>query len=414
LKSKKLTSLNELKNKYKEAFQVKSTEIVTEKLNNENEEIDVNNSFSEDVLDYDYLMNMNIWSLTHEKVNELEEQIKNQTKEYELLKVSKPEDLWKKDLEEFINLYQKIINNVDEKNKEAEQKIGQNKSKAVIKGKKKRGQNKSKENTNTNNKKNSVKKKRKKNEDSFLVSDEEEDYVSESDDDSSSSSVSSENIELDPDGDYTIYPSNSKNKKQNKLDKVIDNKSKTKGTVKKDANKNKNKEDTILLDENEENEKGKTSVKKKNSKPPSTKKTNKIIVSDDEEEIEINKKNNNLSKNEKTLLKNLGVEKVKNVKDPSKLTLRERLALRVANGNIDTFLNNLDNNIQHNNTNTIKKSKKTMDISDINEIEEILDDKDDEFLKKKKKASIRKSASATKSGKNSTKKKKILEDSEDL
>ena len=414
LKSKKLNSLNELKNKYKEAFQVKSTEIITEKLNNENEELDVNNTFSEDVLDYDYLMNMNIWSLTHEKVNELEEQIKNQTKEYELLKVSKPEDLWKKDLEEFINLYQKIINNVDERNKEAEQKIGQNKSKAVVKGKKKRGQNKSKENKNTNNKKNSVKKKRKKNEDSFLVSDEEEEYVSESDDDSSSSSVSSENIELDPDGDYTIYPSNSKNKKQNKSDKVIDNKSKTKGTVKKDANKNKNKEDTILLDENEENEKGKTSVKKKNSKPPSTKKTNKIIVSDDEEEIEINEKNNNLSKDEKTLLKNLGVEKVKNVKDPSKLSLRERLALRVANGNIDTFLNNLDNKTQDNNTNSIKNNKKTVDISDINEIEEILDDKNDEFLKKKKKASTKKSASAKKSGKNSTKKKKIAEDSEDF
>ena len=57
-------------------------------------------------------MNMNIWSLTYEKVNELEELIKNQTKEYEILKNSKPEDLWKKDLEEFIKLYQKVINNV--------------------------------------------------------------------------------------------------------------------------------------------------------------------------------------------------------------------------------------------------------------------------------------------------------------
>ena len=92
LQSKGFTSLNELKKKYSDAFKVKSTEIVTE--NNDNNK--------EDVLDYDYLMNMNIWSLTYEKVNDLDETIKNQTSEYDFLSKSKPEDLWIKDLEDFI------------------------------------------------------------------------------------------------------------------------------------------------------------------------------------------------------------------------------------------------------------------------------------------------------------------------
>ena len=154
LKSKNLSSLTELKKKYKEAFKIKSTEIVTEKMNNENEDMVNNNNnenFGEEILDYDYLMNMNIWSLTHEKVNELEEQIKNQTIEYENLKNSKPEDLWKKDLEEFISIYQKIINKVDEKNNEAEQKILKNKSKVVVKGKRKKNQNKQNDTKNNNN-----------------------------------------------------------------------------------------------------------------------------------------------------------------------------------------------------------------------------------------------------------------------
>ena len=414
LKSKKLNSLNELKNRYKEAFQIKSTEIVTEK--NDNEDIpNSNNTYDEDVLDYDYLMNMNIWSLTHEKVNELEELIKNQTKEYESLKVSKPEDLWKKDLEDFITAYQKIVSGVDERNRDAEKKIDQNKSKAIVKGKNRRGQKNTKDNNNKdkNKKNNSVKKKSKKKEDSFIDDDEEDEYMSESDEDSSSSSVSSENLDLDPDGDYEIHSKNKKqNKQNNDKDKFNDNKSKTK-TKRKGS---KNKEDIISLEENEEEEtekekkeKGKTSVKKKNSKPPSTKK--KIVVDDDEEEIEINKKQN-MSNDEKTLLKNLGVEKVKNVKDPSKLSLRERLALRVASGNIDSYLNNLGDK---NNSNENNKNKKMDDITDMKEIEDMLDDNSD-FLKKKEKPSTRKQSSAKKNGngKGSTKKKKIIEDSEDF
>ena len=422
LKNKNLSSLNELKKKYKEAFQVKSTEIVTVKGNNENEnenedmDNNLNVKSNEEILDYDYLMNMNIWSLTYEKVNELEELIKNQTKEYEILKNSKPEDLWKKDLEEFIKLYQKVINNVDEKNKEAEEKIEKNKLKEKTKGKNKRNQNKNKDNKSNNNKT----KKNKKKEYSFIESDEEEEYISESDEDSSSSSVSSENMDLEPDGEYTIYPkNNSKNSKAktNKKDD-IDTKNKILIKNKKSKSKSPEKGETILLDEKEENNKGKKSTNKKNSKPPSTKKISpKNIILDDEdedEEIDINsKKNNNLSKNEKNLLKNIGVEKVKNVKDISKLSLRERLALRVASGNIDTFLNNLDNNSnKENNINNNISNKILEDDPDIKEVEEILD-KNDEFLKKKKNPSTKKSNSVKKTGKSSTKKKKIIDSDDD-
>ena len=120
-----------------------------------------------------------------------------------------------------------------------------------------------------------------------------------------------------------------------------------------------------------------------------------------------------MSKDEKTLLKNLGVEKVKNVKDPTMLSLRERLALRVANGNIDSYLNNLDDN--NNSIDINKNSKKMEDITDIKEIEDILDE-NSEFLKKKKKPSVKKQPSTKKTdnGKYSTKKKKIIEDSEDF
>ena len=411
LKSKKLISLNELKKKYKEAFQVKSTEIVTEKTSNENEDISNNiSNTSEDALDYDYLMNMNIWSLTHEKVNDLEELIKNQTKEYEFLKSSKPEDLWKKDLNEFINLYKKIINNINDRNKEAEEKIEENKSKVVVKRKRRKNKNKSKENENINNnsktKNNISKKKNKKKEDSFITSDEEE-YESDSDD-SSSSSDSSENMSLESDENY------SKNKKQKKStvkEKEKENKNKNKTTKKSSTSKNKEKEEIISLDENDENEKGKKSTNKKKSKPPSTKKiTPKNLILDDEEEIDINsKKTNSLSKNEKSLLQKLGVNKIKDVKDPSKLSLRERLALRVAKGNIDSYTTNLDEN--NNKENNNKNNKKLKEDFEIEEMEKILND-NDEFLKKKKKSTTKNLSSPKKSVsvKKSAKKKKKKND----
>ena len=415
LKSKNLSSLTELKKKYKEAFKIKSTEIVTEKMNNENEDMVNNNNnenFGEEILDYDYLMNMNIWSLTHEKVNELEEQIKNQTIEYENLKNSKPEDLWKKDLEEFISIYQKIINKVDEKNNEAEQKILKNKSKVVVKGKRKKNQNKQNDTKNNNNsniitkkKNNSTKKLNKKKEDSFIVSDEEEEYLSESEEFSSSSSVSSEDFDFEEKGNYTIYPPSGKPKNKNK-----ENKNQNKNLKK--INKENNKKEIISLDEKEENEKGKNSTKKNNSKPGSIKKIspkNVILDDDDDEKVEEKEINpSKVTKEGETLLKNLGIEKIKNVKDPTKLSLKERLALRVVNGKIDNYVNNLDNKKE----NTNKDNKNLEEFLDLKEIQEDILNDNDQFLSKKTNRT-QKAPSIKKSGKTSTKKKKIIEDSED-
>ena len=416
LKSKNLSSLTELKKKYKEAFKIKSTEIVTEKMNNENEDMVNNNNnenFGEEILDYDYLMNMNIWSLTHEKVNELEEQIKNQTIEYENLKNSKPEDLWKKDLEEFISIYQKIINKVDEKNNEAEQKILKNKSKVVVKGKRKKNQNKQNDTKNNNNsniitkkKNNSTKKLNKKKEDSFIVSDEEEEYLSESEEFSSSSSVSSEDFDFEEKGNYTIYPPSGKPKNKNK-----ENKNQNKNLKK--INKENNKKEIISLDEKEENEKGKNSTKKNNSKPGSIKKISpkNVILDDDDDDEKVEEKEINPSKVTKegeTLLKNLGIEKIKNVKDPTKLSLKERLALRVVNGKIDNYVNNLDNKKE----NTNKDNKNFEEFLDLKEIQEDILNDNDQFLSKKTNRT-QKAPSIKKSGKTSTKKKKIIEDSED-
>ena len=354
LKEKGFTSLNELKKTFSDAFKVKSTEIVTENNNLENKE---------DVLDYDYLMNMNIWSLTYEKINELEETIKNQNDEYNFLVKSKPEELWIKDLEDFITAYEKVINNLDEKNKEADKKIKENKSKTIIKKKRKR-QTKNDINSNTSSKK--VRKK-KKGQDSFIVSSYEEEYLSDSVY-SSSSSVSSEDDLDQNDGEYTVYPSN---KKQNN-------------------NRTKKKQNIILLDEKEE-EQSKKSKYLENKKTESNQKIEKIKKS--------------LTEKEQNLLAEIGITEIKNTNDPTKLSLRERLALRVAKGNLTT-LNSRENK---ENTVTINNVNLNEDL-DIKEVEEMLDN---DFLGKKKKPNTQKNLNNQKEGKTSTKKKKVIDDGDD-
>ena len=140
LKEKGLACLNELKNKYKEAFKIKSTEIVLNNIDNYDENNEENNIKVNKNLDFDYLMNMNIWSLTYEKVNELEKEIESETEEYEYLKSHKPEDLWQKDLEEFIRLYKEILKELDDKNNKSSTRMEQLKNsnsynKGKIKGK---------------------------------------------------------------------------------------------------------------------------------------------------------------------------------------------------------------------------------------------------------------------------------------
>ena len=360
LQSKGFTSLNELKKNYGEAFKVKSTEIVTE--NNDN-------NTKEDVLDYDYLMNMNIWSLTHEKVNELEETIKNQSNEYEFLVKNKPEDLWIKDLEEFINAYKKIVNNLDEKNREADSKIKENKSKVKTR-QKRRNKKANSDISSIASKTKSFKKTKKKAKDSFIASSEDVEYLESVY--SSSSSVSSEDDMSEGDGDYTIYP-NKNNQKQ-----------KQKTTTKKQ-------EKVISLDEEEEE----SDIKNRENKNL-------------ESNLKIERIKKSLTQSQQNILAEIGVKKIKDSLDKSKLTLRERLALRVAQGNLGTLANKeykIPNKVNINNNNELKKDL------DIKEIEEILDD---DFLGKKTKTSTQKNSSNKKDGKASTKKKKIVEDSEDL
>ena len=348
LKEKGFTSLNELKKKYNDAFKVKSTEIITE-----------NNDNKEESLDYDYLMNMNIWSLTHEKVNELEETIKNQTAEYDFLVKNKPEDLWIKDLEDFITAYKKIINNLDEKNREAEVKIKENKSKTKIKHKRKKRTKNDKSFTSSKKNKNKLK------DSSFIASSE---YLSESIYDSSSSVSSEDDDYTQNDGDYTIY---SADKKQN--------------------NRTKRNKKVISLDEEEEESSKYKNKERENKKTESNQKIEKIKKS--------------LTENEQNLLAEIGVKEIKTATDPSKLTLRERLALRVAKGNIGPFVN--------------KENKENKEINspinieedlDIKEVEELLDN---DFLGKKTKPSTKKIKNDKNGGKTSTKKKKVVEDSED-
>jgi DNA topoisomerase-2 len=345
LQSKGFTSLNELKKTYSEAFKVKSTEIVIEN----------NNDNKEDVLDYDYLMNMNIWSLTHEKVNELEETIKNQTAEYDFLSKSKPEDLWIKDLEDFITVYKKVVNNLDEKNKEAENKIKETRSKVKIKQKRKNKKTK-----------NDIKNK---NKDSSFITDSVNSRYSVY---SSSSSVSSEEDLSEEDGNYTIY-SESSNKK-----------TKTK-------NKNK-KEKMISLDEEEEE-----SDRKKNIENISI-----------ESNLKLERIKKSLTQSEQKILAEIGVKQIKETNDPSKLTLRERLALRVAKGNLGNIPKTEYKIPIKPNINTNEDLNKELDIK---EVEELLDN---DFLGKKTKPSTKKLTSGKKEGKASTKKKKVIEDSEDI
>ena len=346
LQSKGFTSLNELKKTYSEAFKVKSTEIVIENNNNNNNK--------EDVFDYDYLMNMNIWSLTHEKVNELEETIKNQTAEYDFLSKSKPEDLWIKDLEDFITVYKKVINNLDEKNKEAENKIKETRSKVKIKQKRKNKKTK-----------NDIKNK---NKDSFITDSVNSGYSVYS----SSSSVSSEEDLSEDDGNYTIYKESSNKKTKNK-NKV-------------------NKEKIISLDEEEEK-----SDRKKNIE-------NRSIESN----LKLERIKKSLTQSEQNILAEIGIKQIKESNDPSKLTLRERLALRVAKGNLGTIPKKEYKIPIKPNLITKEDLDKELDIK---EVEELLDN---DFLGKKTKPSTQKLKSGKKDGKASTKKKKVIEDSEDI
>ena len=145
-----------------------------------------------------------------------------------------------------------------------------------------------------------------------------------------------------------------------------------------------------MLDENEE-EQSKRSKYQENKKTESNQKIEKIKKS--------------LTENEQNLLAEIGIKEIKNTNDPTKLSLRERLALRVAKGNLTT-LNRRENK---ENTVTINNVNLNEDL-DIKEVEEMLDN---DFLGKKKKPNTQKNLNNQKEGKTSTKKKKVIDDGDD-
>ena len=108
------------------------------------------------------------------------------------------------------------------------------------------------------------------------------------------------------------------------------------------------------------------------------------------------------------VLREIGIKQIKESNDPSKLTLRERLALRVAKGNLGTVPKKEYKIPIKPNLITKEDLDKELDIK---EVEELLDN---DFLGKKKKPSTQKLKSGKKDGKASTKKKKVIEDSEDI
>jgi DNA topoisomerase-2 len=110
LRERGFLSNSEMKKKYKSAFKINSTDIIVE---NVNEELDDNVNVtvkSYSLSDYDYLMSMNIWSLTKDKVSELENLIKNLKEEVAFLEGNDEKSLWSSDLENFINEFKVIYN----------------------------------------------------------------------------------------------------------------------------------------------------------------------------------------------------------------------------------------------------------------------------------------------------------------
>ena len=347
LKENKLKTNKELKKIYQEAFKINSTEII---VSNDDTEHIIEDSNEENDLDYDYLMNMNIWSLTPEKINELDNLISKERYEYDSLNKNSPSNLWKEDLEKFIDEYTKIINEIEGKNNDAEKKIKIMKNNSKVKNKKKR---------------NSKINKKKKNEDSFIDDDESE----------------SENEEI------SIYDDDESEKGNNNL-KTNDKK----------KNSNEKKKKNIKSTEKKTNKK---STNSKNSYS-----NNKSSTNIEEEIIKINEDEENLVPGASNILKKLNVKEITPTKDKTKMSLKERLAMRAKEGKIEQYLNTLNNKEEKkeekkNNSNNKKKNEINLDKT----LEDI-----DVLLGKKTNSSNKKISN--RKVKSTNKKKKIVDDDE--
>jgi len=325
LKTKNFLSHSELKRKYKNVFKINSTDVLIDESQDEIKE----NSHS----DYDYLMNMNIWSLTYDKVKDLEAQIEVYSKEIKNLENSDEKELWINDLQEFLREFDDFIN------KTQSRKATKITNPVKIQKKSSTKQKNSKVIKSTNCK--SKSKSNNKLDDFIVDSDEDEDeeeeedsYSEYSDDNSSSSGSESDDSESEK---------NLKGNKKNKSAKTNERTAKNQNTAKK-------KEKETKITEN------KQSIEEKS--PP------------------LKEKQNQISKEGESLLKILNVEssaKLKNYSDDvTKLSLKERLALRVTQGKIDDYLKVLN---QNSTSQILKGNPNSTEVDKVDVIDELLGNK---------------------------------------
>ena len=122
------TMLNEKKQKTKEE---KNRELELANSGEKGEENEANNSDDEKenprIKEYDYLLNMNLWSLTQEKIEELLKQKEQKEKELNILEQTEVETLWDNDLDDFeeeLTKYEKA----EEEDRLLAKKLNKNKS----------------------------------------------------------------------------------------------------------------------------------------------------------------------------------------------------------------------------------------------------------------------------------------------
>ena len=80
--------------------------------------------------DYDYLLSMPIWSLTKERIDRLQKQIGEREEEVNTLSKLTPHDIWKNDLDEFINEWRFQLQDEADRQKKAA-KLGRRASRKV-------------------------------------------------------------------------------------------------------------------------------------------------------------------------------------------------------------------------------------------------------------------------------------------
>ena len=372
LKDKQIPTLSELKKKYAKAFAINSTEVIIESNeDNEPREIDEND------FDYDYLMNMNIWSLTSAKVKELNDNIDKDKEQYDFLEKNPVINLWNLDIEEFTLLYQKLIDEIEGKNTEIDKKIKTMKSRAISMKKGKR----------VNGTKKKGGKKTKKNEDSFL-----------DDDESEGSDDEDEYSEYSDSEDDSSKKNNKKNGKTNKK----------KVSSKLSSSKDENEINIKENEESEEEEEEKVNTKKSKSKATKTstsasKKKNSTSKKSGSKQKEESKEEEDVNPVTKNLLKILQVDS-KNVPkgdasniDMSKLSLKERLALRAKQGKIEEYF-------------TALNKKEEIKVNDEDDLKDATNENNiNDFLQKKTQPEKRKRLVKG----SSSKKKKVINDSDD-